>query len=70
LIVNVEPEGPAGTAGLLVGDILVSVSETPVATVDELQETLSSDVVDTAVPVVVLRGGALTTITVKVGDRA
>jgi S1-C subfamily serine protease len=69
LIVNVEANGPAGTAGLLVGDILLKVNETSVSTVDDLQETLSSEVVDTEVPVVVLRGGALTTISVMVGDR-
>ena len=69
LIVNLENDGPAATAGLLVGDIILSLNGDAVTAVDSLQEALTSDVVDTEIPVIVLRGGAQTTIAVKVGER-
>lgn len=70
LVVNVESGGPAETAGVLIGDILLSINGSPVTSVDSLQESLTGDLIGVATPVSLFRGGALTTITITVGDRA
>jgi len=69
LISWLEEGGPAGTSGLLVGDILVAVSGQPVGDPDDLFAALSSDTVGTSIPVQVLRGGRLETVNVTVGER-
>jgi S1-C subfamily serine protease len=70
LVVNVETGGPADQAGLLIGDVLLTISGTPVTNVETLQERLTSDTIGVATPVGIIRGGALTTVSVTVGDRA
>lgn len=69
LIVSVVDESPAGTSGLLVGDILVAFNEQPVTDPDELQEELFGAIVGKTVPVQVLRGGEPHTLSVTVGAR-
>lgn len=70
LVVSVESGGPAEAAGLLIGDILLSINRAAVTSVDSLQESLTGDLIGVETPVSLFRGGALTTITIKVGDRA
>ena len=43
LIVGVNPGGPADDAGLLVGDVIVQIDDTPVATTTELVRLLLTD---------------------------
>ncbi len=69
LVVGVEEESPAGRGGVLLGDILVSLDETPVTDTDELQALLTGDRVGREVPVGVVRGGEPTTLRVTVGER-
>jgi S1-C subfamily serine protease len=69
LVSWLEEGGPAGTSGLLVGDILVAVSGQPVGDPDDLFAALGSDTVGTSIPVQVLRGGRLETVNVTVGER-
>jgi S1-C subfamily serine protease len=69
LIVHVEPEGPAATAGLLLGDVLLTIDGTAVSDADSLQAQLGPDTVDREVTARVLRGGTVTDITVTVGVR-
>ncbi|KAJ7134762.1 hypothetical protein C8R44DRAFT_434821 [Mycena epipterygia] len=57
---NIDPEGPAATAGLRDEDLIVSFGETPVASLAPLtyQAMIRSAVKDnTAIPVVVMRPG-------------
>lgn len=70
LAVNIEAGGPADAAGLLIGDILLSIAGSAVTSVDSLQESLTSDLIGVETPISLFRGGALTTVSVKVGDRA
>ena len=70
LAVSVESGGPAETAGVLIGDILLSINRAPVTSVESLQEQLTGDLIGVDTPVSLFRGGALTTITIKIGDRA
>lgn len=69
LIVHVEPDGPASTAGLLLGDVLLAVSGQPVTDTGTLQEQLGPETVGTALVTRVLRGGAIMDLTVTVGTR-
>ncbi len=69
LIMRVEPGSPAAQGGLLLGDILVGLDGQPVTDTGELQALLTGDRVGRAVPVEVLRGGQLTTLTLTIGQR-
>ncbi|MGI8553572.1 MAG: S1C family serine protease [Dehalococcoidia bacterium] len=70
LILRVEPDGPAEKAGLILGDILVSLAGEPVKDVDDLQRLLSGERVGQATPVKVLRGGEPREISVTIGERS
>lgn len=69
LIVSVEPDSPAGRAGLLLGDVLVGLDGQAVTDVDDLQALLTGERVGKAVPVEVIRGGALQTLQITIGQR-
>ncbi len=69
MIVAVEPDGPAEGAGVLIGDILVALGGKPVRDTDEVQSSLTSEQVGTAVKASLIRGGALSEATITVGER-
>ncbi|HMQ33040.1 MAG TPA: trypsin-like peptidase domain-containing protein [Chloroflexaceae bacterium] len=69
LVVRVEPDSPAARGGLLIGDVLTAFDGQALTDTDELQALLAGERVGKAVPVQVLRGGALTTLTITVGQR-
>lgn len=69
LVVSVENDSPAAAAGLFVGDILVEIADDATEQVDELMAALSGERVGTEVPVLIVRGGALQTLTVTIGER-
>ena len=69
LIMKVENDSPAGRGGLLLGDILVALDGQTVTDSEDLQSLLTGDRVDRAVPVDVIRGGALQTLQVTIGQR-
>ncbi len=69
LVVGVEDGSPAGKSGILVGDVLVSLDDTPVVDTDELQALLTGDRVGCEVPVGVVRGGELRTLRLTIGER-
>lgn len=69
LVLWLEEDGPAATAGILVGDILVAVSGQAVGDADDLFSALSADTVGKSIAVEVLRGGRPETVAVTVGER-
>lgn len=69
LIVRVEKDSPAEKGGLMLGDVLVALDGQDVAETDALQGLLTGDRVGNAVPVRVIRGGALQTLQITVGER-
>jgi S1-C subfamily serine protease len=70
VVLAVTPGGPAATAGVLVGDIILELDGHAVASTDELLKALAGDRVGRLVPLRILRGGAEQEISVTVGDRA
>ena len=69
LIMKVETDSPAAKGGLILGDILVALDGQTIQDSDDLQALLSGDRVGKEVPVDVIRGGALQTLKVTVGQR-
>lgn len=70
LVVNVETESPAGEAGLLMGDTIVTLDGAAVRHHDDLVALLSGDRVGRKVPVQLVRGGELRELNVTIGERA
>jgi S1-C subfamily serine protease len=68
LLVGIEEGSPAAAAGLIVGDILVSIEGQPVLGHDNLQRHLNSETVGKSITVGVLRGGQRHDVTVNVGE--
>ena len=69
LIANVEPDSPAGKGGLLLGDTIIKIGDTPVRHHDDLLSWLSADRVGQKTPLTILRGGEIRTINVTIGER-
>jgi S1-C subfamily serine protease len=69
LVISVEEDSPAQKAGLIVGDIIVSIGEESIADVDELPPALSGDLIGQEVPVTLVRGGALLEVPVVIGEQ-
>jgi S1-C subfamily serine protease len=70
-VTEVRPGGPAAAAGLLAGDLLLSLEGRAATSVDALRRTLTRDSVGRALEVEVLRGGAVERRTLRpVADRA
>jgi S1-C subfamily serine protease len=69
LVVGVTTQGPAASAGILVGDVLLDVDGRAVASTDDLLGLLTGDRVGRAVPVRVLRGGVARDLSVTIGER-
>ena len=68
LLIGVEENSPADKGSLLVGDILVSLGGQPVSDPDDLAIMLVGDLVGTATPVQVLRGGQVQSVEVIIGE--
>jgi len=69
LIVGITPGGPADTANLLVGDVLIEFDGQPVSSAEELLDLLTADRVGRAVGAKLLRAGAPRDADVTVAER-
>ena len=69
LVASIEDGGPAATAGLLVGDILIEVAGQPVTGPDTLRTVLHARP-GAEVELVILRGGAKVVLKATLGSRA
>ena len=70
LIVSVEAESPADSAGILIGDILVEFGGEAITDTDSLQAHLGPSHIGQATAANILRGGELKTVSVTVGERS
>jgi S1-C subfamily serine protease len=64
LIVGIEPDSPAGRAGVAEGDLIVGLDSRPIRNIDDLQRLLTDEHVGVTIPIVVLRGTEKLTIDV------
>ena len=69
IVVSVEENGPAEKAGIIVGDIITALDGKPVADTNDVQSLLDPDRVGKPLTVQLIRGGAVTELTVTVGER-
>lgn len=69
LIIKVDEHSPAQSGGVLVGDILVGLDGHAISDAEDLQLLLAGDRVGKTIPVEVIRGNALQTLQVTIGQR-
>ena len=69
IVVSLESKGPAAAAGVLIGDILLSLAGQPVSDTGDLQSVLESHGVGSTVEADFLRGGEAKKLAIKVGER-
>jgi S1-C subfamily serine protease len=69
IILEVEPDGPAHKAGIVIGDILVSLAGQPISRPENVQTHLQAENIGKSLTARILRGGAVRDVTIAVGDR-
>jgi len=67
IVLEVEPNSPAHTAGLVIGDIIVSLSGNGIARLEDIHSQLQGTAIGKSVPLGFVRGGTLKETTVTVG---
>jgi S1-C subfamily serine protease len=69
LVISVERDGPARSAGVQEGDIIVSVDTLPVASLDDLHRLLTEERIGTSATLGILRALERIEVRVSIGDR-
>jgi S1-C subfamily serine protease len=69
LAMHVEPDSPAGRAGIALGDVLIQLQGKYVADTSAVRDTLSSGRIGDVVKAKILRGGALSELSITLGER-
>jgi S1-C subfamily serine protease len=69
MVVDVNRDGPAAQAGVLMGDILLAIDETAVPGMAKLAEVLGSEAVGKQVQLRLIRAGNVQSVTATVGER-
>jgi S1-C subfamily serine protease len=69
LVTGVVDDAPAGHAGVMVGDILLTLGGRPIDDIDSLREVLGSEQIGTRLRLQLLRGGQTMDLTVDIAER-
>lgn len=69
IVLSLEPEGPAAKAGVLIGDVLVSLGSRSTADPEDVQIALEGHTVGQPIEATLIRGGAMQKLTIAVGER-
>ncbi|MEJ7616619.1 MAG: S1C family serine protease [Pyrinomonadaceae bacterium] len=69
VVLSVEPEGPAGQAGVLIGDVLLALGDAPTKDTDDVQVLLGTKSVGQTIKALVMRGGTLCDLSIQIGER-
>lgn len=70
IVLEVEPEGPAHKAGIVIGDIFVAFAGHPVSRLEDVHGQLGAESIGKSLPLKFVRGGALQEANIVVGERA
>jgi len=69
IVLEVEPSGPAHNAGIVIGDILVSLAGRPVTQLADVQTQLHGEAIGKTLAAKFIRGGAIQEASIIVGER-
>jgi S1-C subfamily serine protease len=69
IVLDVEPNGPANKAGIVIGDILVSLGGRPVTRLEDIHSQLNAEVIAKSLAMKFIRGGAIQETNIVVGER-
>ncbi len=69
MVLEVEPEGPAHKAGIIIGDILVALAGSPVARLEDVHAQLRGEAIGKPLALKFVRGGAAQEVNIVVGER-
>ena len=70
IVLEVEPEGPAHKAGIVIGDIFVTLASHPVTRLEDVHGQLGAESIGKSLLLKFVRGGALQEASIVVGERA
>jgi S1-C subfamily serine protease len=69
IVVSVDPEGPGGRAGLVLGDLLTTWDGSPISDVRDIMERLGPESVGTAIELGLIRAGTPTSASLAIVER-
>ncbi len=69
IILEVHPDGPADKAGIVIGDILVSLAGHPITRLEDVQSLLVADAIGKSLPLKFVRGGSVQEGSIVVAER-
>jgi S1-C subfamily serine protease len=69
IVIDVQPDGPAGQAGVLIGDVLLTLNGKPVADTDDVHVHLGPASVGQRLQAAIVRGGQNTTVEIAIAER-
>ena len=69
ILLEVEPGGPAHKAGMLIGDILVSLAGQSIARFEDVQAHLQPENIGKSLTAKIVRGGAVQDVSIAVAER-
>ncbi len=69
IVLSVEPDGPAESAGLMIGDVLLKLEGHTLSDTDAVQTALGSRNVGDGITLELLRGGEVKTVSANIGER-
>jgi S1-C subfamily serine protease len=69
IVLEVRPGGPADKAGVVIGDILVSLAGQPITRLEDVQTALAGDAIGKSLPLKFVRGGSLQEGSIVIAER-
>jgi len=69
IVMDVHPGGSADRAGIVIGDILISMDGQSVTGLEDVQSHLAGEAIGKTLPLKFVRGGAIQTVSIVVAER-
>ena len=69
ILLEIQQDGPADKAGMVIGDILVSLAGNPIARPGDIQSLLVGDAIGKSLPLKFVRGGSIQESHIVVAER-